>query len=52
MGIGKILITEAEKWAAELNVYMIVLTSGLRDERKDAYAFISASAIRLNHRGL
>ncbi len=39
MGAGKLLMMEAEKWAAEIDAYMIVLTSGLRDERKVAYAF-------------
>lgn len=39
MGAGKLLMTEAEKWAAEIDAYMIVLTSGLRDERKVAHAF-------------
>jgi len=39
MGAGKLLMMEAEKWAAEIDAYMIVLTSGLRDERKAAYAF-------------
>jgi GNAT superfamily N-acetyltransferase len=38
-GIGRILMMEADKWATELNAYMIVLTSGMRDERKAAYAF-------------
>jgi GNAT superfamily N-acetyltransferase len=38
-GVGKVLMMEAEKWAAEIDAYMIVLTSGLRDERKTAYAF-------------
>jgi GNAT superfamily N-acetyltransferase len=39
MGVGKVLMMEAEKWAAEIDAYMIVLTSGLRNERKTAYAF-------------
>ena len=38
-GVGRILMAEAEKWATELNAYMIVLTSGLREERTAAYAF-------------
>jgi GNAT superfamily N-acetyltransferase len=38
-GIGRLLMTEAEKWATQLDAYMIVLTSGMRDERKAAYAF-------------
>jgi GNAT superfamily N-acetyltransferase len=38
-GVGKVLMMEAENWAAEIDAYMIVLTSGLRDERKTAYAF-------------
>lgn len=39
LGVGRILMAEAERWAVELDAYMIVLTSGLRDERKAAYAF-------------
>jgi len=39
MGVGKVLMMEAEKWAIEIDAYMIVLTSGLRDERKTAHAF-------------
>ncbi len=38
-GVGKALMMEAEKWATEIDAYMIVLTSGLRDERKTAHAF-------------
>jgi GNAT superfamily N-acetyltransferase len=38
-GVGKTLMMEAERWAAEIDAYMIVLTSGLRDERKVAHAF-------------
>ncbi|TWJ04692.1 acetyltransferase (GNAT) family protein [Mucilaginibacter frigoritolerans] len=39
MGVGKVLMMEAEKWATEIDAYMIVLTSGMRDERKTAHAF-------------
>jgi GNAT superfamily N-acetyltransferase len=51
MGIGRILMMEAEKWAAELDAYMIVLTSGLRDERKAAYAFYQSIGYEIKSSG-
>eukprot|EP01037_Dinobryon_pediforme_P008350 gene8350-8436_t len=47
-GIGKLLMMEAEKWASEINAYQIVLTSGLRDERKQAYAFYQRMGYEIN----
>jgi GNAT superfamily N-acetyltransferase len=39
LGVGKILIQEAENWAKDLNANAIILNSGLRPERKIAYQF-------------
>jgi ribosomal protein S18 acetylase RimI-like enzyme len=50
-GIGRILMDEAEKWGTELNAYMIVLTSGLRDERKAAYAFYQSIGYEIKSSG-
>jgi GNAT superfamily N-acetyltransferase len=38
-GIGKMLITEAEKWARAINAHTVLLNSGNRPERQDAYRF-------------
>jgi GNAT superfamily N-acetyltransferase len=51
LGVGRILMAEADKWAAELNAYMIVLTSGLRDERKAAYAFYQRIGFEIKSSG-
>jgi len=50
-GIGALLMAEAEKWAAEIDAYMIVLTSGLRDERKAAYAFYQSIGYEIKSSG-
>jgi GNAT superfamily N-acetyltransferase len=50
-GIGKLLMMEAEKWASEINAYQIVLTSGLRDERKQAYAFYQRMGYEIKSSG-
>jgi GNAT superfamily N-acetyltransferase len=51
LGVGRILMAEAENWAKELNAYMIVLTSGLRDERKAAYAFYQRIGFEIKSSG-
>jgi len=50
-GIGSLLMFEAEKWAEQLDAYMIVLTSGMRDERKAAYAFYQSIGYEIKSSG-
>lgn len=50
-GIGRILMNEAERWANEIGAYQIVLTSGLRDERKAAYAFYQSIGYEIKASG-
>jgi GNAT superfamily N-acetyltransferase len=50
-GVGKVLMMEAEKWAEELNAYMVVLSSGMRDERKAAYAFYQSIGYEIKSSG-
>lgn len=38
-GIGKLLLTEAENWAAEVGASAILVNSAKKDERIAAYAF-------------
>ena len=45
MGIGKILINACEQWAINQGLKCVVLTSGKRDNRKDAYAFYQKNGI-------
>ena len=51
LGIGRILMLAAEKWAEEIGAYQIILTSGLRDERKAAYAFYQSIGYEIKASG-
>jgi len=50
-GIGKILITACENWAIEQGLTSIVLTSGNRDNRKDAHAFYQKMGYEIKSSG-
>ena len=50
-GIGKILMNAAEQWAVEQGLHASLLTSGIRDERKDAYAFYQKSGYEIKSSG-
>ena len=50
-GIGKLLINEAELWAKEIGVDTIVLNSGNRQERQDAYIFYQKMGFEIKSSG-
>jgi GNAT superfamily N-acetyltransferase len=50
-GIGKILITACENWAIEQGLTSVVLTSGNRDNRKNAHAFYQKMGYEIKSSG-
>jgi GNAT superfamily N-acetyltransferase len=50
-GIGKLLLTACENWAIEQGLTSVVLTSGNRDNRKDAHAFYQKMGYEIKSSG-
>ena len=50
-GIGKILMLAAEQWAQEINAHTIVISSGKRPERNDAYIFYQKMGYEIKSSG-